>query len=71
AIDLVGDDKLMWGSDYPRTIVAITYRMSYDFLFRSNLLTQEETAKFLGLNAQRFYGFKNLSPLPYRKNMSE
>ena len=26
AADLVGMDKLMWGSDYPRTITAITYR---------------------------------------------
>ncbi len=28
AADLVGIDKLMWGSDYPRTICAITYKMS-------------------------------------------
>ena len=39
AADLVGMDKLMWGSDYPRTITAITYKMSYDFLFRSKLLS--------------------------------
>ena len=30
AAELVGFEKLMWGSDYPRTITAITYRMSYD-----------------------------------------
>ena len=71
AADWVGIDRLMWGSDYPRTITAITYRMSYDFLFRSNLLTPEEQAAFLGQNAQRFYGFKNLPDLPYIKNMSE
>ncbi|MBQ8771012.1 MAG: amidohydrolase, partial [Bacteroides sp.] len=35
AADLVGMDKLMWGSDYPRTITAITYRMSYDFVIKS------------------------------------
>ena len=28
AADLVGMEKLMWGSDYPRPIKAITYRMS-------------------------------------------
>ena len=28
AAGLVGMEKLMWGSDYPRTITAITYRMS-------------------------------------------
>ena len=35
AADLVGFDRLMWGSDYPRTITAITYRMSYDFLLKT------------------------------------
>lgn len=71
AIDLVGTDKLMWGSDYPRTITAITYRMSYDFVLKTEELTHEEKAKFLGLNAEKFYGFKNLVDLPYIKNMSE
>ena len=71
AADLVGIEKLMWGSDYPRTITAITYRMSYDFLFRSDLLTPEEQKAFLGENAQRFYGITNLPELPYIKNMSE
>lgn len=71
AIDLVGADKLMWGSDYPRTITAITYRMSYDFVLKTGELTHEEKAKFLGLNAEKFYGFKNLVDLPYIKNMSE
>jgi predicted TIM-barrel fold metal-dependent hydrolase len=71
AADLVGIGKLMWGSDYPRTITAITYRMSYDFLMRSPLLNKDEQEAFLGGNAQRFYGFSNLPELPYIKNMSE
>lgn len=71
AASLVGIDKLMWGSDYPRTITAITYRMSYDFIIKSNLLTEEEKRKFLGLNAKEFYGFGKLIELPYIKNMSE
>ena len=61
----------MWGSDYPRTITAITYRMSYDFVVKSAELTEEEKRLFLGENAARFYGFKNLVELPYIKNMSE
>ena len=69
--DLVGMEKLMWGSDYPRTITAITYRMSYDFITKSKELTEEEKARFLGLNAQQFYGFTDLVELPYIKNMSE
>lgn len=71
AIELVGIDKLMWGSDYPRTITAITYRMSYDFIVKSTLLNEDEKKLFLGKNAEKFYGFKDLVQLPYIKNMSE
>lgn len=71
AADWVGMDKLMWGSDYPRTITAITYKMSYDFITKSTELTEEDKARFLGKNAEHFYGFKNLPELPYIKNMSE
>ena len=71
AAELVGFEKLMWGSDYPRTITAITYRMSYDFVSKSTELTEREKALFLGENARSFYGFHNLPELPYVKNMSE
>lgn len=71
AIELVGIEKLMWGSDYPRTIVAITFRMSYDFIVKSTLLSEEEKSLFLGKNAEKFYELKNLRKLPYIKNMSE
>ncbi|MBR2226347.1 MAG: amidohydrolase [Bacteroidales bacterium] len=71
AADEVGIDKLMWGSDYPRTITAITYKMSYDFLLKSPLLTDAEKEAFLGLNAQRLFSFGPL-PIPHRvPNMSE
>ena len=71
AADLVGISKLMWGSDYPRTICAITYRMSYDFVLKTNELTDSEKSAFLGKNAVKFYGFNDLPQLPYIKNMSE
>lgn len=71
AADLVGMEKLMWGSDYPRTITAITYRMSYDFVLKSDLMSDDEKVKFLGGNAKQFYRFENLIDLPYIKNMSE
>ena len=71
AADEVGIEKLMWGSDYPRTITAITYRMSYDFVLKTDELTTEEKSAFLGGNARSFYGFRNLPELPYIKNMSE
>ena len=71
ASDWVGMDRLMWGSDYPRTITAITYRMSYDFIQKSRELSDADKTAFLGGNAKRFYGFDNLIELPYIKNMSE
>ena len=71
AAELVGMEKLMWGSDYPRTIVAITYRMSYDFIVKSNLLSENEKQMFLGKNAETFYGMQKLPVPPYIKNMSE
>ena len=71
AAGLVGMHKLMWGSDYPRTITAITYRMSYDFILKTPELSDDDKRLFLGANAHRFYGFGNLPDLPYIKNMSE
>jgi len=71
AADWVGMNRLMWGSDYPRTITAITYKMSYDFIVKTKELSEQDKAKFLGENAIQFYGFKHLPELPYIKNMSE
>ena len=45
AADLAGMDKLMWGSDYPRTITAITYKMSYDFILKTDELTEREIGR--------------------------
>jgi predicted TIM-barrel fold metal-dependent hydrolase len=71
AVDEVGANKLMWGSDYPRTITAITYRQSYDWILKTNELSEEEKQLFLGRNAQQFFGFEDPVDLPYIKNMSE
>ncbi|MBQ7513444.1 MAG: amidohydrolase [Prevotella sp.] len=71
AADEVGWHKLMWGSDYPRTITAITYKMSYDFVTKSMEMTEQEKALFLSENAKQFFGFGDLVDLPYIKNMSE
>ena len=69
AIDICGIDKLMWGSDYPRTMVEITYKMSFDFILKSNELTDTEKEKFLYVNAKSFYDFGDLKELPQIKNM--
>ena len=71
ARDLCGMDKLMWGSDYPRTMTAITYRMSWDFILRSPLLTEAEQRMFLHDNAERFYRFDNLPEMPVIHHMAE
>lgn len=71
AAEAVGMEKLMWGSDYPRTITAITYKMSYDFVSKSQELTDEEKELFLWRNAVQFFGFNELKVLSYIKNMSE
>ena len=71
AAALVGFDKLMWGSDYPRTMTAITYLMSLDFVQKTTEISEEDKALFLGENARNFYGFGDI-PTPQKiKNMVE
>ena len=71
AIDICGIDKLMWGSDYPRTMTAITYDMSKDFIEKTTELSEEEKIKFLGENARAFYGFEELEVPEKIRNMVE
>ncbi|MGN0539886.1 MAG: amidohydrolase family protein [Candidatus Fimenecus sp.] len=71
AAEICGIHKLMWGSDYPRTMVEITYKMSYDFILKSKELTEQEKNAFLCENAQAFYGFSNLTECVKIKNMLE
>ena len=71
ARDICGMNKLMWGSDYPRTMTAITYRMSWDFVGKSPLLTEEEKKMFFHENAKGFYRFGNLPELPVIHHMAE
>ncbi len=71
AADSVGFDKLMWGSDYPRTMTAITYKMSLDFIEKTDRICQSDKALLLGENAVRFYGFENLTVPERVKNMVE
>ncbi len=69
AAEICGFEKLMWGSDYPRTMVEITYKMSYDFVLKSKELTDKEKSLFLFENACEFYGFGDFFPLPEIPNM--
>ena len=71
ARDVCGMDKLMWGSDYPRTMTAITYRMSWDFIDKSPRLTEDEKRLFFHDNAQSFYRFGPLPEMPLIHHMAE
>ncbi len=69
AAEICSFDKLMWGSDYPRTMVEITYKMSFDFVSKSKEISEENKAKFLFENAKSFYGFNHLPKLSKIDNM--
>ncbi|MCH5198840.1 MAG: amidohydrolase [Oscillospiraceae bacterium] len=71
AAQICGMEKLMWGSDYPRTMVEITYKMSFDFILKSAEFSEEEKELFLFENAQKFYAFSNLDECGNIKNMLE
>ncbi len=71
AADLVGYEKLMWGSDYPRTMTAITYKMSFDFIEKSKDISERNKSLFLGNNAKCFYNFNDMIPPVRVKNMVE
>lgn len=47
-------------------------RLAFDFIITwRETRTRPNAYLFLGKNAERFYGFKNIISLPYIKNMSE
>ena len=71
AAEICGMEKLMWGSDYPRTMGAITYLQSLDFVEKSDGMTEEQKRMFLGENAEKFYGFPHMEDLPHIVNMVE
>ena len=64
--DICSFEKLMWGSDYPRTMVEITYKMSFDYILKSKEISEESKQKFLFDNSKSFYDFEEIEPV---KNM--
>lgn len=52
----IGFEKIMWGSDWPRTMVDFTYRQSLDWLrVYDHGFTPSQKALLLGENATRLY----------------
>ncbi|MDA1260243.1 MAG: amidohydrolase family protein [Planctomycetota bacterium] len=62
ARDLIGAEKLMWGSDWPRTMCDFSYAEAMGFLSESPMFTAREKAQIMGDNAAAFYSF----PAPER-----
>ena len=55
AIDIVGVDKIIWGSDFPSAMNYCSYKESYDYIENSELFTKEEKNYILYLNAKRVF----------------
>lgn len=59
AMEEVGVEKLMWGSDWPRTMIDFTYRQSLEFIRADGTLSDSDKQLILGGNAQRLYGLED------------
>jgi len=63
AADEIGRDKIMWGSDLPRTMVDFTYRQLLGFVVDGcGFFTSADKEAFLGGNAARVYGLRASGP---------
>lgn len=52
AIDILGKEKILWGSDFPNAMNYCSYKEAYSYLEESSLFTQEEKEFILYKNAQ-------------------
>ena len=64
AKDICGMDKLMWGSDYPRTMTDITYTMAVRFLLETPKLTEQEKRAWEEYERQAWDKVCPLQPIP-------
>lgn len=55
AIQEVGAHKIMWGSDYPRTLVDFSYKQNIDWIAEGGYFSAEEQVWLLGRTAARVY----------------
>ncbi len=56
ARDVVGVDRILWGSDLPSVAVKATYRQLIDYVAESGQFTDDELRKIYAENAIRVYG---------------
>ncbi|MCR4898977.1 MAG: amidohydrolase [Acholeplasmatales bacterium] len=55
AINIVGSDKILWGSDFPSALKNTTYEESYKYIEDSDILTKEEKENILYNNANKLF----------------
>lgn len=55
AMDIVGSDKILWGSDFPAAMNYCSYKEAYEYIENSNLFTDEEKERILYLNAKEVF----------------
>ena len=58
AKDIVGADKLMWGTDIPSVLLKSSYKELTDYLTESSIFTQAELEQVYYKNALTVYPFK-------------
>ncbi len=56
AIDIVGKDKILWGSDFPAAMNYCSYKESYSYIENSDLFTLDEKEHILYKNAYKLFG---------------
>lgn len=55
AINIVGSDKILWGTDFPYAMMNYSYLESYKYIEDSNLFTQEEKENIFYNNAKKLF----------------
>ena len=55
AIDIVGSNKILWGTDFPSAMKNSTYQDSYNYILESKILSKEEKENILYNNAYNLF----------------
>ncbi len=55
AMDIVGSNKIIWGTDFPQAMNRYTYEEAYKYIEDSNLFTKEEKENIFYNNAKRVF----------------
>ncbi|MDE6407259.1 MAG: amidohydrolase [Anaeroplasmataceae bacterium] len=56
AIDIMGKQKILWGSDFPAAMNYCSYQEAYRYIEESTLFTEEEKEHILYRNAKALFG---------------